>query len=42
MKRLFTSLPMILAMATVAALAFMFIIVDDPADKPNPAETVEH
>lgn len=42
MKRLFTSLPMILALATVAALALMFIIVDDPADTPQPAEIVEH
>lgn len=42
MKRLFTSLPMILALATVAAVALMFIIVDDPADRPQPAEMVEH
>ena len=42
MKRLFTSLPMILALATLAALALMFIIVDDPADAPQPAEIVEH
>ena len=34
MKRLLTSLPVILGLATVAALAFMFILVDDPADSP--------
>ncbi len=34
MKRLMTSLPMILGLATVAALVLMFILVDDPADSP--------
>lgn len=34
MKRLMTSLPVILGLATVAALVLMFILVDDPADSP--------
>ena len=42
MKRLFTSLPMIIALATIAALALMFIIVDDPAEAPQVKEVVGH
>lgn len=42
MKRLFTSLPMIIALATIAALALMFIIVDDPAKAPQVKEVVGH
>ncbi len=47
MKRLLTSLPVILGLATLAALLLMFIIVDDPSDSPvtpkkaGPAHTTE-
>ena len=35
MKRFFSSLPVILTLATIGALALMRILVDDPADKPS-------
>ena len=34
MKRFFSSLPVILALATIGALALMFILVDPPRDDP--------
>lgn len=36
MKRFLTSLPVILTLATIGALALMFIIVDPPRDNPAP------
>ncbi len=33
MKRFLTSLPVILTLATIGALALMYILVDDPAEK---------
>ena len=33
MKRFLTSLPVILTLATICALALMYILVDDPAEK---------
>ncbi|MDE0350937.1 MAG: hypothetical protein OXM56_14690 [Gammaproteobacteria bacterium] len=38
MKRLMTSLPMIIGLATVGALLLMFILVDDPSDSPVAAK----
>ena len=35
MKRFFSSLPVILTLATIGALVLMRILVDDPADKPS-------
>ena len=35
MKRFLTSLPVILTLATIGALALMYVLVDDPADKEN-------
>ena len=34
MKRILTSLPVILALATIGALVLMFILVDPPRDDP--------
>ena len=34
MKRWLTSLPVILGLATLAAILLMFILVDDPSDSP--------
>lgn len=34
MKRLLTSLPVIIGLATLAAILLMFILVDDPSDSP--------
>ena len=42
MKRFLTSLPVIIALATAAALALMFIIVDDPSEKARLTEIVDH
>ena len=36
MKRILTSLPVILALATIGALGLMFILVDPPRDDPAP------
>ena len=36
MKRILTSLPVILALATIGALVLMFILVDPPPDDPAP------
>ena len=36
MKRILTSLPVILALATIGALVLMFILVDPPRDDPAP------
>ena len=36
MKRILTSLPVILALATIGALGLMFILVDPPRDDPSP------
>lgn len=33
MKRFLSSLPMILTLATIAALGLMYVLVDDPAEK---------
>ena len=34
MKRFFSSLPVILVLATIGALALMYVLVDDPGDIP--------
>ena len=34
MKRFFSSLPVILVLATIGALALMYVLVDDPGDSP--------
>lgn len=36
MKRILTSLPVILVLATIGALTLMFILVDPPRDNPAP------
>ena len=36
MKRLLTSLPVIITLATIGALALMFILVDPPPEDPAP------
>lgn len=36
MKRLLTSLPVILTLATIGALALMYILVDPPLEDPAP------
>lgn len=36
MKRLLTSLPVILTLATIGALALMYILVDPPPEDPAP------
>ena len=41
MKRLLTSLPVILGLATIGALALMFILVDDPSDSPVATKKAE-
>ncbi len=40
MKRILTSLPVILALATIGALVLMFILVDDP--DPEDDAVLEH